>query len=60
MGGSKRQNQANKFNFYPFTTKIWVYDFTAKTIWAKVKTGRNVNREKAYLVESQLRIKLKL
>ena len=37
-----------------------VYDFTAKIFWAEVKTGRNVNRDKAYLVESQFRIKLKL
>ena len=37
-----------------------IYDFTAKTFWAKVQTGRNVNREKEYLVESQFIIKLKL
>ena len=37
-----------------------VYDFTAKTIWAKVQTGRNVHSEKAYLLESEFRIKLKL
>ena len=38
----------------------WVYDFTAKTFGTEVKTGQNVNREKAYLVESQFKIKLKL
>ena len=31
-----------------------------KSFWAKVQTGRNVNREKAYFVESQFAIKLKL
>ena len=37
-----------------------VYDFAAKTFWAKVETGRNVNSEKAYLVESWFKNKLKL
>ena len=35
-----------------------LYDFMAKTFWAKVQTGQNVNWEKAYLVESQFKIKL--
>ena len=37
-----------------------VNDFTAKTFWVKVQTGRSVNREKAYLMENQFRIKLRL
>ena len=38
----------------------WVYDFTAETFWAKIQTGQNINREKAYLAESQFKIKLNL